>query len=55
MKRCVETAKIINRQSEIVIIDNLKEIDFGDFEYKNYDELRDNPEYIKFIENNGMA
>ena len=36
--------------SEIVIEPSFREIDFGDFEMKSYEELKDNPEYQKWLE-----
>ena len=31
----------------------LEEIDFGEFEGKNYEELKDDARYIKWMESNG--
>lgn len=58
MKRCVQTAEIVfSRISvkpvEYVQINELSEIDFGIFEGKTYEQLKDNPEYIKWLESNG--
>ena len=36
--------------SEIVIEPSFREIDFGDFEMKSYEELKYNPEYQKWLE-----
>ncbi|MBR4599135.1 MAG: histidine phosphatase family protein [Treponema sp.] len=36
--------------SEIVIEPSFREIDFGDFEMKSYEELKGNPEYQKWLE-----
>lgn len=53
MKRCVMTAKYIYPNREMVICEGLKEIDFGDFEGKNYEELKDNPDYKSWMESGG--
>lgn len=53
MQRCRETAGLIFPYVEPIIIENLNEIDFGDFENKCYEELKDNQDYIKFIDSNG--
>lgn len=53
MKRAVQTAELLFPGEEILIKDDLKEIDFGDFEGKNYEELKDNPDYQKWIDSNG--
>lgn len=53
MLRCVQTAKIIYPNMDIIIVDNLKECNFGDFENKNYLELSNNSYYQKWIQSNG--
>ena len=35
------------------LIPEWKEMDFGQFEGKNYEELKDNPDYQKWIDSNG--
>ncbi len=52
MKRTQETAAILS-DAEIEVIAQLTEIDFGDFEGKNYEELRDDPRYQAWIDANG--
>lgn len=49
LARCMETAKIIYPDRKLMIIDELCEMDFGDFEGKTADELQDLPEYSKWI------
>ena len=49
MKRAMETAKIIFPEKEIIPNDNLREIDFGDFEGKTADELKDSAEYTDWV------
>ena len=53
LKRCRETARIIYPTMEPIIIEELKEMDFGDFEGKNYNDLNDNPVYQAYIDSNG--
>ncbi|NLM03552.1 MAG: histidine phosphatase family protein [Clostridiales bacterium] len=53
MKRCVETAKILFPKIESIIIPEWKEIDFGEFEGKNYIELKDDVRYQAWIDSNG--
>ena len=38
---------------DIEICDKLKECDFGDFENKSYEDLKDNPDYQKWLDSNG--
>ena len=52
MKRCVQTAEILFRRKP-VLIPEWKEMDFGQFEGKNYEELKDDPCYQKWIDSNG--
>ena len=53
MKRAVQTAEILFPDEELLTVNGLKEIDFGDFEGKNYEELKDNPDYQNWIDSNG--
>ncbi len=55
MKRCRETAAALYPDIKPVVISEFRECNFGDFEYKNYDELKDNKEYIRFIESGGLS
>jgi len=50
LKRAKETAAIIYNDVPFVEIDEFKETDFGSFEGKNYEELKDNPYYRKWID-----
>ncbi|MGI5825162.1 MAG: histidine phosphatase family protein [Bacillota bacterium] len=51
--RCRETAALIYPDQEINIVDDLREMDFGDFESKNYEELKNDPIYQKWLDSNG--
>lgn len=46
MIRCVETAKLIYNDKPINICDNLRECNFGVFEGKNREDLKNNPDYL---------
>lgn len=49
LKRCTETADIIFPETDITIVDDLRELDFGDFENKSVEQLVNNPDYIKWL------
>lgn len=53
MKRCIMTAEAIYPNQEMILCEGFKEMDFGDFEGKSYEELKDNPDYINWIESGG--
>ncbi len=53
MKRCTETAGIIYPDNSILIYDDLRECDFGNFEYKKHEELKNDPNYIRWIASAG--
>jgi len=55
MKRCIETIEILFENCGYTIIDEIKEMDFGKFEYKNYDELKNEPCYINWLESGGNS
>lgn len=54
LKRCIQTAKLIYGDVPMCIEENLRETDFGEFEYKNYEELKENKDYMLWIESNGI-
>lgn len=45
MLRCLQTARILYPGRDIQTVDNMREIDFGDFEGKTANELENNPAY----------
>lgn len=49
MKRCRQTAEILFPDFEAIIIDELREMDFGCFEGKNYNELSDDLRYKEWV------
>lgn len=52
-KRTVQTANIIYKNQKVIISDDLKECDFGRFENKNYEDLKDDKDYSIWLESNG--
>lgn len=53
LKRCFQTAKLIYPKSQIIRVKNFREINFGDFEGKNFTELKNDKKYIRWISSNG--
>lgn len=53
MRRCIMTAERIYPNREIILCEGLKEMDFGDFEGNTYEELKDNPIYVNWLESGG--
>lgn len=52
-KRCRQTAELLFPEFVPVVVEHLRECDFGAFEYKNYQELKGNAVYQKWIDSNG--
>lgn len=55
MKRCVETARILYPALCPTVIPEWEEIDFGRFEYRNYEELKDDAQYQEWLCGGGMS
>lgn len=55
MKRCLETARLIYPEIRIRIDERLRECDFGRYEGKTYEELKEEPDYIRWLESGGMT
>ena len=55
MLRCRETAQILFPGKEQNVVDSFRECVFGEFEYRNYEELNGNPEYQRFIDSGGTC
>ena len=53
MRRCIQTAQIIYPGKLVHIADDLRECDFGDFEGRNYDDLKDDPAYQAWLDSAG--
>ncbi len=49
MKRCTETADIIFPDRELRIVDNMTELDFGEFDGKSVSELIDREDYKNWL------
>ncbi len=54
MKRCIQTAEFIYPGREIEICPKLRECDFGDFENKSYEDLKDDAYYNKWLKSGGV-
>ena len=52
LKRCMQTAELVFGEENPVIIEEFKEMNFGDFEMRNHKELDGNPEYQSWIDSN---
>ncbi len=55
LKRCLETAEIIYPERQLMIVDELAEMDFGDFEGKKQADIAQLPEYIAWIKGGAEA
>lgn len=53
LKRCITTAELIYPHMPVISNVKLQEMDFGDFEYKNYHELNGNAAYQTWIDSGG--
>lgn len=53
--RCMETARILLPDREYIAVEEFRECDFGQFEYRNYKELNGNPDYQKFVNSWGRC
>lgn len=53
MKRCIQTAELIYPKNQITQEELLKECDFGIFEGKTYEELKDKAEYQAWLNSGG--
>lgn len=55
MLRCRQTAEILFPGKTPIVMDGLRETDFGKFEYRTYEELKDDPDYIAWLESGGTG
>ena len=53
LRRCRESAQILYPHASLLVVEGLRECDFGDFEGKNYLELAGNADYQAWIDSNG--
>ena len=49
LKRCTETAKILYPEQNPLVIDNLSECNFGEWEGKTADELKNDSDFKKWL------
>jgi len=55
LRRCRQTADILFPEIQQYQADAFRECDFGEFEYRNYQELDGNPFYQRFIDTFGKS
>lgn len=55
MKRCRQTADILFPDRLQIVIEDFRECDFGEFEYRNFQELDGHPAYQQFIDSLGKS
>lgn len=55
LKRCLQTAAIIYPCKKNIIYNDLRECDFGDFEGKTYEQLKDNAYYQTWLDSGGTT
>lgn len=55
LKRCVETAQIIYPDIQLTKVDEIAEMDFGEFEGKRQEELEKLPEYTEWLKGGADA
>ncbi|MBD5517240.1 MAG: histidine phosphatase family protein [Lachnospiraceae bacterium] len=53
MKRCLETAEILYPGLCPVVVSEWREMDFGRFEYQNYEDLKNDIQYQAWIDSGG--
>lgn len=53
LKRCLQTAQLLYPDLEAITVPDWKEINFGEFEGKNYEELKEDARYQAWIDSNG--
>ncbi|CAG9620229.1 histidine phosphatase family protein [Sutcliffiella rhizosphaerae] len=51
LKRCRSTLRYLDIQKQEVVDVRLREMNFGDWEGKTYHELKENPDYCKWLDN----
>lgn len=55
MLRCRQSARLLYPGAPLEVAEDLRETDFGAFEYRNYGELKEWPEYRAWLESGGRA
>ena len=51
LKRTIQTLNILFGNVDYMVNEHFKEMNFGDFELKSYEQLKENKDYLKWIEN----
>lgn len=54
LQRCLQTADILYPDRRIMLVDELAEMDFGEYEGKTFDELKDRPDFQQWLANSNM-
>lgn len=49
MRRADETLRLLTGHAPDLVFSGLREMDFGAFEMRSYEQLRDDPDYIRWI------
>ena len=55
LRRCLQTAQLLFPESPCMVWDGLEEMDFGAYEYKNYEELKEDAAYQAWLESGGTS
>lgn len=50
LKRCVQSLKILYPHVQPVVLDGFRECNFGDWEGKTAQELKENPDFVRWVE-----
>lgn len=53
MIRCKQTLELLFSPSEYKVVEELREIDFGEFENQNYEELKEREDYQAWVDGAG--
>lgn len=54
MKRCISTAELLFPDIPFTVVNEFREIDFGEFEEKSWEDLQNVPAYQEWIDSNGL-
>lgn len=55
MRRCIQTASLLYPGMEMAVYPQFREMDFGEYEGKTYEELKDEPAYQRWMESGGLT
>lgn len=55
LKRCIETAELLYPDKKVHLVEEFREINFGIFENRNYEELKNLPAYQQWLKSGGEA